>query len=272
MNWMNELKVIIFDMDGTLYQDDAFLGRYVSHLLDETLFDDELGRVIMEAYDILDGKHAVQLGYFFDKGHHFVYEHEHFSPTDCYSWDGSKSDRVPSDEDSLQFIGDSWGIAHLYAEKYGIEREKRARAFEKVRYEMIEPRYGILRHDPLFESIAALDVERKIFMTNTPGETGPAFVEYLTIGSLFNEYIYDAKKPLGMEAIMKGLMKEGYAPHEILSIGDNPYNDLAPVKRLGGRTCLISQYRHFGVGDWDGTVKTVEELTDFLNHRSTVKL
>ncbi|WHT49002.1 hypothetical protein QNH10_04755 [Sporosarcina thermotolerans] len=164
------------------------------------------------------------------------------------------------------------GIANLYAEKYGITRERRAEAFEKVRYEMIDDPFKIRRHTPLFESIAALGTKKKIFMTNTPGDTGPAFVTYLNIGSMFDDYVFDAKKPLGMETIVKGLLKEGFAPNEILSIGDNPYNDLAPVRKLGGRTCLISPYTHFGKHEWDYTVKTVEELADFLHQSSVIKL
>lgn len=272
MNWMEQVKVAIFDMDGTLYQDDAFLGRYVTYLLEGQLDEEEMAKAVSEAYDILDGSHTVQLGHFFDRKQHFFYEHEQFLPTTCYSWDGKKHENPVQENSSLLFIGDPWGIANLYAEKYRIPRERRAEAFDKVRYEMIQKPFEIRRHAPLFESIAALGTTKKIFMTNTPGDTGPAFVTYLNIGSMFDDYVFDAKKPYGMETIVKGLLKEGFAPEEILSIGDNPYNDLAPVRQLGGRTCLISPYTHFGMQEWDHTVKTVEELADFLRQSSVVKL
>ena len=272
MNWLEELKVVIFDLDGTLYQDDAFLGRYLSYMLDDTLTEAEIADLVMEAYDILDGSHSVPFGSFFDRQQHFIYEHEKFVPTASFTWDGMKCEPPGADASSLLFIGDVWCVAHVYAEKYKLPTEKRASAFEKVRYEMIAQPYGIQRHSSLFESIEAMDVERKIFMTNTPGATGPAFVHYLNIGSLFDEYVFDAKKPVGMEKVVKSLMEEGYEPHEILSVGDNPFNDLAPVKKLGGRTCLISPYTHFGQHEWDGTVKTVDELAVFLRHPSTVKM
>lgn len=272
MNWMTKVKVAIFDMDGTLYQDDAFLGRYVTYLLDGVMDEEEIAIAVSEAYDILDGSHTVKLGHFFDREQHFFYEHDQFLPTNCYSWEGKKHENPLEENASLLFIGDPWGIANLYAEKYGIPRESRAEAFEKVRYEMIEDPFKIRLHAPLFDSITALGIKKKIFMTNTPGDTGPAFVTYLNIGSVFDDYVFDAKKPLGMETIVKGLLKEGYEPDEILSIGDNPYNDLAPVRKLGGRTCLISPYTHFGMQEWDHTVKTVEELADFLHQSSVVKL
>ncbi|GKV54982.1 hypothetical protein NCCP2222_09290 [Sporosarcina sp. NCCP-2222] len=272
LNWLDELKVVIFDLDGTLYQDDAFLGRYLAYMLEGTLDETEAAEVVMEAYDILDGSHSVPFGCFFDRQQHVVYEHENFEPTASFTWDGRKQEGKEIDTASLLFIGDVWCVAHVYAERYKVPAEKRAGAFEKVRYEMIRQPYGIRLHSPLFESIRAMNVERKIFMTNTPGETGPAFVHYLNIGTLFDDFVFDARKPVGMENMVKKLMEEGYAPHEILSVGDNPFNDLAPVKRLGGRTCLISPYSHFGGHAWDGAVQTVEELAAFLRQPSAVKL
>ena len=32
-NWLSEIKVIIFDMDGTLYQEDTYLERYIRYLI-----------------------------------------------------------------------------------------------------------------------------------------------------------------------------------------------------------------------------------------------
>ncbi|MBB4825197.1 FMN phosphatase YigB (HAD superfamily) [Sporosarcina luteola] len=272
MNWLDELKVVIFDLDGTLYQDDAFLGRYIGYMLEEMLDETETAEVVMEAYDMLDGSHSVPFGCFFDREQHVVYEHENFEPTASFTWEGMKRNAQEADPASLLFVGDVWCVAHVFAEKYKVPVEKRAMAFEKVRFEMIRQPHGIRLHSPLFESIRALDVERKIFMTNTPGETGPAFVHYLNIGTLFNDFVFGAKKPVGMEKMVKSLIEEGYAPHEILSVGDNPFNDLLPVKQLGGRTCLISPYTHFGQHTWDGAVKTVEELAIFLRQPSTVNL
>lgn len=272
MKWMDEIKVVIFDLDGTLYQDDTFLGRYIAHMLKDNFNEEEIAAAVHEAYDILEGNHPVHFGCYFDRIQHDVFLHENFIPTSCYSWEGMKRERHVEDDSSLLFIGDVWGIAHLYAAKFSISQEKRIEAFEKVRYEMIEKPYAFQRHDRLFESIKSLHAEKKIFMTNTAGETGPAFVSYLNIGSLFNEYIFDAKKPVGMDRIVKRFVKKGYKPSEILSIGDNPFNDLLPVKRLGGRTCLISPYKHYGQYEWDVTVQTVEELSDVLMHMSAVKL
>jgi FMN phosphatase YigB (HAD superfamily) len=145
-------------------------------------------------------------------------------------------------------------------------------AFTQVRKEMLCDPNKITSCPQLFETIHNLAVERKIFMTNTPGPTGPEFVRHLSLENLFDTYVYDAKKPEGMKDVMDALLAEGYLPDEILSVGDNPFNDLYPVKKAGGRTCLISQYAHAETVMWDHAVKTVEELSGFLGKLQAVHL
>jgi len=270
MNWMNDVKVIIFDMDGTLYQDYTFLGRYIKYLLEDSLTQQEIDVKIEESYLILEGKHPVRLGYYISKDSFVVHAHENFLPVKSYYWNGIEKPNQNVVMDKLFFIGDPWGIANIYAEQYGVNAEVRSSAFEKVRNEMIQKPTEIYRHSPLFDQIANLEVEKKILMTNTPGITGPAFVKHLQMDELFDEYVYDAKKPLGMEMAVKELIGNGYEPNEILSIGDNPYNDLFPVKKLGGKTCLISQYEHHGTNEWDFSVKTIEELAHLLSKKTAI--
>ncbi|WHT49001.1 hypothetical protein QNH10_04750 [Sporosarcina thermotolerans] len=116
MNWMKQVKVAIFDMDGTLYQDDAFLGRYITYLLDGIVDEEKMGAVVSEAYDILDGSHILQLGHFFDREQHFFYEHDQFIPTTCYSWEGKKHENPIVENASLLFIGDPW-VSPIYTPK-----------------------------------------------------------------------------------------------------------------------------------------------------------
>lgn len=272
MDWLKKIKVIIFDLDGTLYQDYTFLGRYIRHMLDDQLTDWELQQYVDEAYAILEGKHPVKLGYFYHRKNEKVYAHEILEPTACFFWDGKEHDLEGDVPDGLFYIGDPWCIAAIFAEKHCISQEIRMLAFEKVRKEMLCHPYEINRYHPLFETINDLAVERKIFMTNTPNPSGQEFVKHLNLGHLFDEYIYDAKKPEGIQQVIEELLAEDYQPHEILSVGDNPFNDLHPVKKARGKTCLISQYPHADTAQWDASVKTIEELADFLRKLQAVHL
>ena len=264
MDWMKHIKAVIFDLDGTLYQDYTFLGRYIQHMLKEQLTPQELEEVIQEAYAILEGNHPIRIGYYYSYENQKVYAQESLKPTACYSWDGQVHMQTAAEKNCLFYIGDPWGIAGLYAEKFNVDGAIRMKAFDQVRKEMLCEPYKIYRHQALFEAISGLKLKKKVFMTNTPGPSALEFVEYLGIKEHFNEYVFDAKKPKGMQQMIEKLMGEGYRPDEILSIGDNPFNDLYPVKNYGGKTCLISRYAHADSTQWDAEVQTIEELTDFL--------
>lgn len=265
MNWFKDIKVILFDLDGTLYQDYTFLGRYIRHLLEGRLPDSEIEQKVEEAYSILEGNHPVKFGYFYNRATNKVYAHQDLKLTKAYLWDGKEDEDINEDSDQLFYIGDPWGIAYLYINQYGLEGQTSRQAFEKVRQEMLCEPNKIYRHHLLFDSIADLNVEKKIFLTNTPGPTGPGFVKHLKIEDVFDDYVYDAGKPDGIEDYVNQLIDEGYQAEEILSIGDNPWNDLYPVKKSGGKTCVISKFAHSDSTVWDMSVKTIEELAEFLS-------
>ncbi|MEH7123678.1 HAD family hydrolase [Bacillus sp. JJ1773] len=265
MDWIKKVKAVIFDLDGTLYQDYTFLGRYIQHMLKEQLQKSDLEQVIKEAYSILEGSHPIRIGYYYNRENQKVYAHENLNPTACFSWDGEEYEDGMAENKHLFYIGDPWGIAGLYAQKYNVDISKKMMVFDLVRKEMLCEPNKIYRHKALFDAISELNVENKVFMTNTPEPSGSEFVKYLEIEHHFDEYIFDAKKPNGMQLKMEQMLAEGYEPYEILSVGDNPFNDLYPVKNLGGKTCLISGYSHADSTEWDVKVQTIEELTVILH-------
>lgn len=264
MEWLKNIKVVIFDMDGTLYQDYTFLGRYVEHLLKDALPQETIDSKVREAYAILEGDHTARLGYFYDAVNQTVVAHENRQLTRSFHWNGEECAYQEEEIEQLFYIGDPWGIARLYADQHDIDEQKRMLAFHKVREEMLSAPYEIYGHLPLFDAITNLQVEKKILMTNTPEPSGPEFVKHMQIDKLFDDYLYGAEKPYGMQATVKKVLEEGYEAHEILSIGDNPWNDLHPVKHAGGKTCLITKYAFSDPTDWDITVSSIEELTEFL--------
>ncbi|MFC5591835.1 HAD family hydrolase [Sporosarcina soli] len=272
MEWLKKIKVIIFDMDGTLYQDYTFLGRYVRHLLQDVLPQETIESKVREAYAILEGNHIARLGYFYNRENQTVYAHQNMQLTKSFQWNGEENEDLDQQLEQLSYIGDPWGIAMLYAIQHGIDEQKRMRAFHQVREEMLTDPYEIFCHHPLFVAISKLHVEKKILMTNTPEPSGPEFVKHLNIEQLFDEYVYGAEKPYGIQSTVERLLKEGYAAHEILSIGDNPWNDLHPVKKSGGKTCLITKYAYSDPTEWDISVRTIEELTEFLQGQAELHL
>lgn len=260
--WLQGIKVIIFDLDGTLYQDYRFLGRYVYKMLVNTHSKEEIEEFTDYAYKFLEGSQQVKLGYFYDQSFTF-YEHDHLKPTNAFDWQGNKLDGQEIDGD-LTYVGDPWSIATFIGRKEKISSEAVRKAFLEVRSEMLHGNEYIEVNERLADTVRGLD-QYKILMTNTVEPSGKEFVDYLLLKDCFDEIYYDGKKPKGVHQLIKSLLDKGYKGEEILSIGDNPFNDLHPVKQIGGYTCFISQY---GIADhtqWSKRIKTIDDLEAFLS-------
>lgn len=269
MDWIKKIKVIIFDMDGTLYQEDTFLGRYLTYMLEDKYSDQEVKSAIKEAYSILNGNHFVSLGHLYDFKTNSIFTHTELVPKSAFSWEGNKLLNYYLKDSGLFYIGDPWCIAFMLGEKLGIIEEIRTNAFNRVRAEMLSTEFVIPKSESLIQVMKNIDVETKIVMTNSPFESGEVFLEYLELLPYFDNTVYGAKKPHGTEKMIIELMKKGYKPEEILSIGDNPINDLYPARNKGARTVFISNYQYLDQTPWDYKVKNIEELVSFLKQFQT---
>ncbi|SDW71821.1 HAD family hydrolase [Paenibacillus sp. CF384] len=273
-NWLSGIKVVIFDMDGTLYQEDTYLDRYIRYLLEGTAHEGETDAAIQLGRAIRAGEHAIQFGHFYHKRDDVWLVREGTSFVRGNTWEGTKV----ADEQALGYgtvsaqvqhlvpIGDPWGIAAALNHRYKLPEQNLKAAFDRVRKEMVEEaRYQFFCHTDLFRAIQELTaVEIKALMTNTHHISGIEFTSYMGIRHLFEEVVYDANKPNGLHLYMKTLLEQGYQAHEILSIGDNPWNDLHPVKQLGGRTCLISPYPSSDREVWDLRLHHLDELEQLM--------
>lgn len=267
-NWLSEIKVIIFDMDGTLYQEDTFLERFICYLLEGTEHEGETERAVEAGRAILMGEHAIKMGHFYHKVDDLCLVRHEDGFVQGFTWEGASIDQrasaygdISSQVEHLIHIGDAWCIAFVIGHKYKLSEKKSWSAFERIREEMVLSPYQFAFKNELFQAIKELTaVEKKILMTNTYLESGIQFLEYMGIHELFEETHCGAQKPFGLNRYFNSLLEQGYKAHEILSIGDNPWNDLHPVKRMGGKTCFISPYSSSDHEPWDLRLTTLDEL------------
>ncbi|UVI32896.1 HAD family hydrolase [Paenibacillus spongiae] len=279
--WLSAVKVILFDMDGTLYQEDTYLERYIRYLLEGTAHELEADAAMYVGRSILSGEHAFQIGHFYHKPTDRIFVRQGDTFLYSLSWEGTRTAPFHVDDAYLRsqaifsdmiHLGDPWCIAAVMSHKYGIGKEKLEQAFRRVRKEMILEPYRFPYRSELFQALGELDaVDKKIVMTNTYLESGLEFLNYMNIHHLFDEVHCGAEKPDGIERYMESLLQQGYQPHEILSIGDNTWNDLHPVKRLGGRTCFISPYNSADTETWDMQLTTLQELEQLLRSIQQLK-
>lgn len=87
-------------------------------MLEDRYSAEEIEQVINEVYDILNGKHSVSLGHYYNFATNSIFTHSDLVP----NWDGQKLNHHFSRESQLFYIGDPWCIAYLFGEKLGINK------------------------------------------------------------------------------------------------------------------------------------------------------
>lgn len=275
MDWLQDIKVVIFDLDGTLYQDEQFHKRYLAYLLEGTQYQEQLDSLIEQIDNILYTDYAVKIGCFYS------FQHDHFLQVEqgqvqrAYTWEGAEIGAAECTAlykntgfvlNQCLYIGDTWSIVTLISRRLNIANEQLKHAFVRVREEMLSEPFAIRTHQNLLQAVANLtSLHKKILITNTPAPSGIQFVNYLGLDQAFDQIIYDGNKPDGIKIIIQSLLEQqNLKPAEILSIGDNAWNDLHPVRAIGGRTVWISPYDSADSECWDVSLSTLDELSHFF--------
>ncbi|MDR0271258.1 MAG: HAD hydrolase-like protein [Paenibacillus sp.] len=270
-NWPTDIKVVIFDMDGTLYQEDTFMERYIRYLLEETEHEADTEAAVSMGKAIRSGEQTFGFGHFYHLKDDLLVIRLEDGLARGYAWDGSsvpvrkklyKFDSILAAD--LLHIGDPWNIVAMLSHRYKLPETKLSKAFDRVRKEMLAAPYQFEIHSGLMQAIEKLNVDKKVLMTNTHLESGAQFLDFMQIHFCFDEVYCDAGKPARLTTYLASLLQQGYKAHEILSVGDNPWNDLHPVKRIGGRTCFISPYPSHDPEVWDLRLTTLDELEQLM--------
>lgn len=269
MEWIKDIKMIVFDLDGTLYQDDSFIKPYLTYLFPGESNAAAASMWHSEAERILKGQHAIKVGHFFSQSCKSGIRHQKGEIVGFYDWNGrnvqSVTDSLQLSNDDMQYIGDPWGVVGTIAAYADVPSELRSQAFMNVRRDMINSLNAVTGHDGVNAAIRKLPTNHKLLMTNSPQEAALELVAKLGLEGAFDKVVYGGKKPLGLVHYLQNYMKEsGISSKQILSIGDNAWNELYPVKRIGGRTVMVSPYDTYDEEVWDLRLHTLDELEAFL--------
>lgn len=270
MEWMKDIRVLVFDLDGTLYQDENFIRPYLTYLFQDDNDASVVTKWQSEAERILKNEHPIKLGHFFSKAHKSGVRHKDGQFIELYNWEGRSlehpGDGLRHSNGDIQYIGDPWGVLGAIAEVVDVPLALRSQAFLNVRRDMIDNLDSLTPHDGLNAAIRGLkSIRHKLLMTNSPEEAAQDFVAKLGLENAFNKIIYGGNKPEGLIDYVQRYMGEtGITPEQIVSIGDNAWNELYPIKRMGGRTVLISPYETHDEEVWDLRIRTLDELAAFL--------
>lgn len=275
---IEQSKVIVFDLDGTLYADTHHFDYY-AELTGELLPEDLKDTYAKQYKAALNGRHVVQIGRVYDAKKDLLLEQEDGEVLAAYDWEGTKlsddsvselyPERIQLDLTDMVSIGDQWWIPPVLARHFGIGPEMSYRAFQQTRKWMMGADFVMYPVPGLAEQLQRLSQSKQlVLLTNSPQSDSEAIIGKLGLAEVFDHKIFMGQKPMESQNHFKAVAKRyDCSFREIVSIGDNWVNDIHPPKLLGCRTVFIDwhQTAHEDRGDRaDIVVGSTQEAVEIL--------
>lgn len=255
---MRKITTIIFDFDGTLYQDRTYVTIYLQDLFKDSVHAPYIDLITKEAEAIISGDHIIKLGQFVDMKDYVFCGYEPL----LYKA-GIKIDAYEKFDKQYRYIGDGWQVCFLIATVLGLSDEQVQKSFLKIRTCMTEPAYHLHYNKELPSLLTACKTAgmKVVLATNTIKAGAQYFLKMMQLDDCFDEIIYDAGKPLRSKFFIEHLIDE---PSSLLAIGDVPYNDLYPILKAGGYTVLLSEFQLQDAPFYHKQITTFNELNQLL--------
>ncbi|MCA1030643.1 HAD hydrolase-like protein [Bacillus timonensis] len=274
---LNDIKAVIFDLDGTLYEDTHHFEYYANRLR-EKLIDTDQGLFIAEYKKVISGNHALKIGRVFDVKRDLILVQKDLKVVEAFTWDGGKlsneqmkniyKQAISFDFDRMLNIGDLWWVPVAVARHFGMDGKDSYKAFLETRRYMMGPHFRMKEVSGLSESIATLKKNgiKTILLTNSPEEDSRVIIEKLNMESHFDKKIFDGTKPLHTIEHINSISKEfNLSYSQMLSVGDNWINEIRPAQQLGCRTIFIDSFKISQPDFSDYIVNSISNLVPILN-------
>ncbi|MGV8145937.1 MAG: HAD family hydrolase [Alkaliphilus sp.] len=269
------IKVIIFDLDGTLYRDTKHFDYYANKIK-EKLDNDVQEKYLTEYHQAVAGSHVVKIGSVYDSKLDLVLYLDDLTVVKGYDWNNNKIDSsyikehyqepIVIDMDRFMCIGDLWWVPSSIGKHYGLTGEDTYDAFLKTRDYMMTNSYAIEPIEGLADVIKSIKEKVDIvLMTNSPEPDSMVIIEKLGLSGVFPTRIFNANKPVKtLERLDSICSKFNVEPSNILSIGDNLLNEITPIRKLGGKTIFIDFHDIASEDNADIVVTHLEDSFDIL--------
>lgn len=272
---MDNISTIVFDLDGTLYEDTHHF-QYYADLLKNKLPAEKQTKFEEDYTAIEAGTHTLKMGRVYDAKKDLILAHNGGNVSRGWSWDGVEVSQVELTSlypDTLQFdlfdmlsIGDLWWVPVSIAKHYGLSSEEAYAAFLQTREHMMTDDFLL---EPLAEFADVLEKLHKkytlILMTNSPQTDSDVILKKLGFTSYFHDKIYEANKPVHTADRLSYISQQHHVPYsQMLSVGDNYINEILPAALLGCSTICIDPFELFKESEATYTVSGLTELSILL--------
>ncbi|WP_054754430.1 HAD family hydrolase [Piscibacillus salipiscarius] len=249
---MDQADVIIFDLDGTLYEGTEHFNLHVDNLKQH--LNDEKKEKFQSIYDqILKGDHPVQIGKIYDGKRDIVWTWDPFTEelTEAHNWEGEvvNVQDAPKTIAAHEFdfknwvpIGDGWWPPYAIARHFGIGTDVIQASYNRTKEQMAELD-GYLKQTPGLKGyLKELQQGRRLIVcTNSDEVDAKRLLKFLDIDEHFEELIPSAMKPVHTKKHFSYVLEKYHVkPEQAVSVGDNFMNEVAPALQLGMRAVWLT--------------------------------
>lgn len=250
---------IIFDLDGTLYEDERVYDRFAEELA-RFLPYDRRAQYFRDWERAKQGDLAARIGLGYDETRDclfrfsggrimsFIDWQRHEEPAPAIGDTSLNRDARPEEPpvevpifgEGRINIGDWWALPDVLAAHYGVPRPDRASAFLATRDFIGSEGFRLRREPWLVDTLQGLrgGGKRLVAMSNSPAASVDDVFDQLGVRRYFSLIVTSAEKPHGLTRFLE----EEAAPERVLSIGDNFVNDIEPALRAGSYALYIDRH------------------------------
>lgn len=250
------MALVIYDLDGTLYEETRHFSYYAK-LIRDGLPEERRADYWNELELIWSNRHPLKIGRVYDADRDVVLSvDEQMRVVKAWSWSGQEL--TPADVASeypdpvvcrmdgpLIAVGDGWWIPVVCARRQGLSNTREYYVQTKQRLHetpnWLQPVPGLA--DAMRR---AGKVVPQIVATNSDRDDAKMLLERLGLTDAVNGLYPSCNKPTDAERWFRRICDDwGVPPHRCLSVGDNHLNDVMPALRLGMQGLLIDGGNEF---------------------------
>ncbi|KGX88172.1 hydrolase [Pontibacillus litoralis JSM 072002] len=241
---LNQANLIIFDLDGTLYEDTAHFDLFATKL--QTELPKNVQDAFSKDYELMKkGQHPVTVGKVYNVHDDTLWTWNPFTEQLSHpqAWDGTilykhTEQQFPAqkfDLDKWVSIGDGWWPSYVIALHHGLTMKQCHEVYNETKEDMAKQEGWLTKTPGLITYLHFLKTKKKlVLMTNSDEQDTVRLLQRLGLANMFDTIIPSAVKPNHTKQHYTELMNKYNAnPEKVVSVGDNFMNEVAPALQLG---------------------------------------
>ncbi len=268
---LEKIELFLFDLDGTLYEDQAHFDYYADCLARSLSFHRQelFWRDLISARR---GEHVLRLGRVYDLKKDLVLEVDSRAfVKKAWTWDGKtiKEEELKAlypgpafcNMENMLYMGDGWWLPAACAFHYGLENP--GHCYQKTKELLLENDHALQPVPGLEKKLRFLKESFPLILaTNSEEEDTGRLLEVLGLENIFKAIYTCCEKPARTPTLV-GMVEKDFAINRegFLSIGDNFLNEIAPLRQRGAQTVLIDPHDVFQENEETGpVVESIREI------------